>query len=152
MANFGEAFRAEALAKTGDTVFRCMQGWKFGLSFGFLRAPTREEYNHVLSGHGSAFATKHAKHLPATYEEFIERHELQLELLKANGITDCTWVLSASLFPRGRPSTERDWQYLGEMIAAIKAPMNALKTPFDTTHPSDATGSGKKRRARRADG
>jgi hypothetical protein len=136
--NFGDEYRKEVLSKPGQTVFRTVGGWRFGLSFGQSRTPTREEYEFVKSGAGSQFANTHSKpNLEPTYEEFVERFEYQQETLKMLGISDETWCLSASLWPRGRPSRERDWEYLGEMCAAIGAPETALKTPFPKTHPND---------------
>jgi hypothetical protein len=136
--NFGEEFREEVLASPGQTVFRTVGGWRFGLSHGEARMPTRLEYDWIKSGRGSQFANTHSRpNLPPTYEEFVERFEYQQEALKAFGITDETWCLSASLWPRGRPSRDKDWKYLGEMCAALGAPKDSLKTPFSTTHPND---------------
>src|SRR5262245_60132888 len=44
--------------------------------------------------------------------------------------------LSAVLFPRGRSSSRHDWDYLGEVMETIGAPMDGLMTPFETTHPN----------------
>lgn len=138
MASFGKDFRDEALAKPGGVVWRNVGGWRFGLSFGQMRTPTREEYEHVKRGRGSQYAnTQVAPALPPTYEEFVKKFEYTQETLRMLGITDKTWCLSASLWPRGRSSTKKDWEYLGQMTAAIGAPMDALKTPLQTTNPSD---------------
>ena len=139
--NFGQEFRAEAIEKTGDTVFRTVQGWRFGLSYGHVRTATREEFEHVKSGRGSAFANKTAKPLTdkMSYEEYVERSEAAGDKLKMMGFTDRTWVLSASLWPRGRSSTTRDWDYLGQMLGAVGVPdpKRCCLTPIETTHPND---------------
>lgn len=138
--NFGQDFRAEVLKRPGDTLFRTVGGWRFGLSYGFGWVPTREEFEHVKHGRGSAFAERMGR--PAieqmSYAQYVERMLSAIEALKASGQTDKTWILSASLWPRGRPSTKKDWEYLGKMCAAIGVPeKGALLTPFETTAPTD---------------
>lgn len=45
------------------------------------------------------------------------------------------WHFSAKLFPQGRGSTEKDWHYLGRVLAEVGAPEQPL-TPFETTDPN----------------
>ena len=47
------------------------------------------------------------------------------------------WHLSASLYPKGRSSTDADWRFIGEATAVLGAPESALLTPFDKTDPND---------------
>jgi hypothetical protein len=47
------------------------------------------------------------------------------------------WYLSASLYPRGRTSTDRDWGHLGAALGILGASRDALLTPIEST-PSSA--------------
>ena len=44
--------------------------------------------------------------------------------------------LSASLYPPGRGSKDVDWEFLGQVVAVLGAPRDALVTPFETTPPN----------------
>lgn len=135
--NFADEFKREAKLARGRAVFRNVQGWRFGLSFGQPSDITREEFEHVKRGSASAFAKGAARLLPDTYEEFCEKLAKEVEEAKERGITNKTWTFTASLHPRGRSSTEKDWQYIGKFVAALGAPLGSLMTPPGTTHPND---------------
>lgn len=115
MASFGDDFRLEASRAKSKPVFRDVGGWRFGLSYGLPL-----EINEAM------------------YETFVE--EMYAKIIPGFDVsyTDAksTWILSASLQPRGRGSTTKDWKYLGSMVAAVKAPLEACKTPIETTHPN----------------
>lgn len=46
------------------------------------------------------------------------------------------FVLSMSLYPRGRGSNDADWHFLGRITASFGAPEQPT-TPYETTHPND---------------
>ena len=101
-------------------------------------ASIREEFEHVVKGRGSKFSQIARRQLEqTTYEQFMEDLQVEIATAEEMGTTDRTWTLSASLWPRGRSSTERDWRYLGEMLSAINAPLDSCITPLEKTHPND---------------
>lgn len=112
--------------------FRIFEGWSFGLSFGPVM-PTPEVFDRFKD---SVAARLGAGKLLAgmTYDEFSRKLEETRSLDEDLGDR---WIFSASLYPRGRGSTEKDWRLLGVMCAAVGAPRDSLQTPFETTNPND---------------
>jgi hypothetical protein len=115
MASFGDDFRHEAVLRAGSPVFKDVGGWRFGLSFG-IPADLDEPTYEVLA--------------ERSFKRVIPDFDVKYADAKH------TFILSASLQPIGRGSTEKDWHYLGQMVAAVRAPLEACKTPPDKTHPN----------------
>lgn len=113
-------------------VFRIFEGWSFGLSFGPVM-PSAESFER--------FKDSVARRLGAgkllagmTFDEFSRKLEEERSIEEELGDR---WIFSASLYPRGRSSTEKDWRLIGVMCAAVGAPKDSLQTPFETTDPND---------------
>lgn len=112
--------------------FRIFEGWSFGLSFGPVM-PTAEVFDQFKDSVAQRFGA--GKLLAGmTFDEFSRK--LKEERAIEQGLGD-RWIFSASLYPRGRGSTEKDWRLLGVMCAAVGAPKDSLQTPFETTNPND---------------
>jgi len=47
------------------------------------------------------------------------------------------WMLSAKLWPLGRASTEKDWTFLGQMVAALGAPADSATRPIELVQPHE---------------
>lgn len=126
MSSFADDFRAEAKRKTGEPVFRRLNGWSFGLSYGAVR--------------------------PELAAQAIEKGRLQV-MDRTGDVTDAIlaklrageenphppekeWLFSAKLQPHGRSSTEADWKFLGSMCAALHVPTDAIITPIESTDPN----------------
>lgn len=45
------------------------------------------------------------------------------------------WHMSASLTPKGRSSTQHDWQKLGQISARLRAPRDPIAVPNDPNAP-----------------
>ena len=133
------AMKKEAVKQTGkDPSFRIVHGWKFGLSYGPVSEITREMFERFGASLAKRFGWKEDA-LPATWEEFVVRYEAEKMRAGERGeeLRKKEWILSASLHPRERSSTEADWIFAGRMAKAVGAPLDSLKTPFETTNPND---------------
>jgi hypothetical protein len=128
------AMRKEAKRNVGnDPIFRVYRGWNLGLSYGILPTPSRETWEHFKDDLTKRMGLKTKPH---TYEEMLAA----VEAGKLRGATDphaYEWIFSASLYPRGRSSTEEDWHLYGELMACMGAPEGSLVTPLETTKPTD---------------
>jgi len=126
------AMRKEALKQNAKPSFRFYKGWHFGLSFGLSPDIPREAWDTYKDSLLARLQITDEKLLSATYEDFIAAREATkgLKLPKE-------WIFSACLHPRGRSSTQEDWDVLGRMLAVVGAPIDSLRTPFETTHPND---------------
>jgi hypothetical protein len=116
--------RKEALKNRGKgPSFRIFRGWRFGLSRGEVPMPSREDYERLHPGIAQRLGT--------------QRFDYDEAMAAAKQYDYDEWILSASLHPRGRASTEEDWRFLGEMVGWFGAPLDSLRTPIETTEPGD---------------
>lgn len=130
-ADVARVMRKEALKNTGkDPTFRIYRGWKFGLSYGPVPTPTREQW---VMFKDDLMKRLRLPAMPSSYEDMLESLE---KLGKIGGVLLPEWIFSASLHPRGRSSVEADWHLYGQMLAAVGAPKDSLVTPIETTHPN----------------
>jgi hypothetical protein len=120
--------RRKARGGDGEPAMWTVGGWRFGLSCGPTPNPTREDFDR----HGRSVAERVGLDSSATYEQLIAA----MEVARASGVLADSWILSASLHPIGRSSTEEDWEYLGKMVAALRVPPGALRTSLETTDPN----------------
>jgi hypothetical protein len=127
-----KALRKEAKRNTRkDPSFRIFTGWKFGMSYGPVALPSREV---VDAYKGPVSRRMSVPELGVASYEQIAAASARMDALH---VVDHQWILSASLHPRGRSSAEEDWRFLGQMLAAFRAPEDSLRTPFETTDPND---------------
>jgi hypothetical protein len=122
-----DEFEAKARRNTGKpATFLTTNGWKFGLSLGPVPMPKKEEWDalapRVLKKLGIRAATPTREEVEAISDTSPLRDQ---------------WILSASLFPPGRSSSEKDWVFLGSVVKAVGARMEHLCTPFESTDPND---------------
>lgn len=130
----GEELRARARANSGPPHFVHLKGWAFALSYGESQLPAREEFEALRPELFARIGVPAAANL--TYEQFSTTWHARNEQRKAAGILDTTWTFSAQLRPHGRSSTEKDWHVLGQMVAAVGAPLESCLTPPEKTHPN----------------
>lgn len=126
------AMRKEARRNTGkEPTFRIFNGWKFGLSYGPVPLPAREEVERFKGPIAERTGS------PALGKASYEQIATTVALADVTHAKDNQWIFSASLHPRGRGSVEADWRFLGVMVAGIGAPPGSLLTPLETTNPND---------------
>ena len=118
-----------ATARRGVPFFRVYRGWKLGLSSGLPPLPTKEQHESLdLAALAKQFGWETP---PCSYEEMIAA------AAKADAARMGQWILSATLHPRGRASTQGDWELVDRIAAALGAPQDSLRTPLETTDPND---------------
>lgn len=131
--SIADDLKARARAASGkQPPVLTISGWKFILSYGEVPPITQEQYEFAYDSIAAKFGLTGPKQ---TWEEFSK----ELAAAKASGAPSGLsrlWILSASLFPAGRSSTEKDWRFLGEMLRALGAPKDSLRTPLETTPPN----------------
>jgi hypothetical protein len=132
-ADVGAALRKDAKRNTGkEPSFRFFNGWKFGLSYGPTPMPGRDVVDRFKKSVAERLGAP-KEIAEASYEKLAEMSQA----VDAAHLLDHEWIFSASLHPRGRGSVEADWNLLGQMVAAVGAPIDSCKTPVETTHPND---------------
>lgn len=127
-----EEKRELAKKNNGQPVFWRAGAWEFGLSYGTPKAPpSREEFE---IGNVTIAASLRSQ-VPDTYEEFVKAWHEDVEAFKD---AKPRWILSAMLYPRGRSSSEKEWDFLGVMTLAVGVPdpRTCALTPIETTHPN----------------
>jgi hypothetical protein len=112
--------------------FRIFKGWSFGLSFGPVM-PSRQDFEKFKQPVAERLGVGRLL-VGMTFDEVS--HKLEESRSLGEDLGD-RWIFSASLYPRGRSSVEKDWRLLGTMCAAVGAPQDSLQTPFETTNPND---------------
>ena len=128
--------RKEALKNTGKApTFRIYRGWRFGLSYGPVPMPTREEWHLLKDSLIKRLGLGHLMTAPSSYEDMLAA-VAKLDVTLGDDAFRREWIFSASLHPRGRSSVQEDWRFYGEMAAAIGAPEGSLMTPIETTDPN----------------
>lgn len=132
LTKFANVLRKEARRSTGkDPSFRVFRGWKFGVSYGHVPLPSREAVEKYKGP--VAERTNMSALGEASYEQLAEADAF----MKKTGIGATQWIFSACLHPRGRSSDEKDWLFLGQVVAQIGAPIDSCRTPLETTPPND---------------
>lgn len=122
MASLASEFKSEARCKSGEVIARKVGGWSFCLSYGAVnphiaaRTARQEHIRTMVPGRGDV-TREVLRKLDATTPEQIAEAEAE----QAG-----EWMLSAKLYPPGRPSTGKDWEFLGEFIGAIGVPTDEV--------------------------
>lgn len=127
--SFASELKSKARAsKDGTPSMAKINGWSIGLSLGVTPTPSHEAYDRFYA----SVASRTGGRPKPSYEEMVAA----MEVARLKGERRGMWIFSARLDPVGRSSKEEDWRFIGRLVAALGAPENSLKTPFETTPPN----------------